>query len=421
VILSLLRRSGAVLLCSLALAVTPACATDSNPTSAKSGEAAKNADAAAQKAGAAKSADAAAPKAGAAKNADAAAPKAGAAKSADTGAPKADAANEGAAAGKGADAKASKDSPAGAAEKAEATRPKTGALQSAAKAREEAEREGRRHGTRSKTPDGTLIIWDNVNSVWVAAQPKNTYWVIDRYYRFDEGIWLASASLQGPWELTAEHRVPEAARGRHGPPKDSVTATLPSGLEAIYEPRMKVFKVAGRKGVFLYDASFYRYDGGVWLDSTSVEGPWTPTASTALPQALRKNLSPPQKGTRVTLPSGDVLVSEGLANLFAVEGRPDAIYFDGAFYERRDQKWFKTKTLALGWEEVSSQKIPPTVRQNYHQDADRAGSQKKGGDKSGDKKAGQKNAGNKKAGAKKPNAEQVAKKKATGTTEEDAE
>jgi len=281
----------------------------------------------------------------------------------------------------------------------------SGAPTSILRAREEAEREGRRNGARSKAADGTLVVWDNVNSVWVAAGSKNTYWVDERYYRFDEGVWLTSKLLAGPWEITRQHLVPEAPRDRHAPPKDSVTASLPSGLEAIYEPRLKVFKIGGRKGIFLHDGLFYRYDGGVWLESGVVDGPWTPTSSVALPQSLRRALAPPEKGSRVTLPSGDVLVSEGQPNLFAVDGRPDALYFDGAFYERRNQKWFKSASLASEWEEISSQKIPGTVRSNYHL----GGKIKPGDKKKASAKAGK--AGDNKS-AKKPGRQDAAKKKA---------
>ncbi len=279
------------------------------------------------------------------------------------------------------------------------------AAPSTLKAREEARREGRRNGARSKAGDGELLVWDNVNSVWVSAYGKNTYWVEDRYYRFDEGIWLTSTVLKGPWELTQQHLVPEAPRGRHALPKVSVTATLPSGLEAIYEPRIKVFKIAGRKGVFLFDGVFYRYDGGVWLESKSADGPWVPASSVGLPQSLKRALSPPAKGTRVTLPGGEILVSEGEPNLYAVEGRPDALYFDGTFYERRDQKWFKSASVASGWEEVSSQKIPGTVRSNYHKGVDGKSGRGAGKGKTGDKKKdagkGGKAGAGKKQGAKK--------------------
>jgi hypothetical protein len=268
-------------------------------------------------------------------------------------------------------------------------------------ARDEAVREGRRNGARSKAADGTLIVWDNVNSVWVAPQPKNTYWVTDRFYQFNEGIWTTSKTIAGPWEMTSQRFVPEAPRGRHIVPKDSVTATLPSGVEAVYEPRIKVFKVAGRKGVFLNDGVFYHYDGGVWLESKSADGPWTTTSSSALPGSLRRALPPAEKGAKVTLPTGDVLVSEGEPNLFAVEGKPDVVYFDGKYYERRDSKWLVSMKSDGGWEEVSSQKIPGMVRSNYHKSDDDKPKKKSGDKNSEEKKPQNKKKDGANAGAKK--------------------
>jgi hypothetical protein len=337
VIPSFLRRFGAALVCSLALAVAGV------PLAFATDAATAQPDAAATPK----------PDAATAKPAAAATGKPDAAKSQPV------------------DATSKPDSATAKPDAAATAKPDAATLQTSLEARAEAEKEGRRHGARSKTADGTLIIWDNVNFVWIAVEPKNTYWVGDRYFRFDEGIWLESKLIKGPWEMTAAHLVPEAPRGRHGDPRESVTATLPSGLEAIYDPRIRVFKIAGRKGVFLFDSSFYRYDTGVWLESKSAEGPWTHTSSVGLPAALRRAVAAPEQGARVTLPSGDVLVAEAQPNLFAVEGKPNAVYFDGAFYERRNQKWFKTTNLASAWEEVT--KIPPTVRSKYHKNPNKKG------------------------------------------------
>jgi hypothetical protein len=271
-----------------------------------------------------------------------------------------------------------------------------GVPESTLRAREEAEREGRRHGARKTVGDGTLLVWDNVNSVWIATEPKDTYWVDDTFYRYDGGVWLRSGAAKGPWELTASDLVPDAPRGRHGDPKKEVSPTLPSGVEAHWDPKLKAFKVAGRKGVFLVDAAYYRYDGGVWLESASPEGPWKTASAAPLPPALRRALPAAKKGDRVTLPGGDVLVSEGQPNLFGVEGRPNVLYFDGTFYERRDEKWMQAASLASEWEESPAQKVPGPVRSNYHKKDDKKSGKDKGGDK---KNADRKAAANEQDGA----------------------
>jgi hypothetical protein len=107
-----------------------------------------------------------------------------------------------------------------------------------------------------------------------------------------------------------------------------------------------------------------------------------------------------------------VLVSEGVPGLFGVDGKADLLYFDGTFYERRDQKWFSSASAGSGWEEISSQKIPATVRSNYHKSPGSAGGKKKGGgkgEKAGGKKSGKDGAGNK-AGSRKKQGDGGAKK-----------
>jgi len=128
--------------------------------------------------------------------------------------------------------------------------------------------------------------------------------------------------------------------------------------------------MAGLKGVFLFDAMFYRYDTGVWLASSKEEGPWTPTSSKPLPQVLRRALPVPEVGEKVTLPTGETLVFEGEGNLFAVEGRDATVYYDGAFWERRENKWFTSSKSSSGFTEVAMQKVPGAVRTKYHKPND---------------------------------------------------
>jgi hypothetical protein len=227
--------------------------------------------------------------------------------------------------------------------------------------------QGLRHGARSKASDGSMLVWDNVSGLFVSPEHPNTYWVAERFYRYQDGVWLTSAAMAGPWQMVGQHMVPEIARARHlGVLKESVTTRLPSGREAVYEPRLKVFKIAGKKGVFLFDAVYYRYDNGVWLESSSDEGPWTATSAKRLPGVLRRGVPLPQDGTKVTLPSGETLVSEGETGVFAVEGRPDAVYFDGSFYERRENEWLVSDKSASGFQEIATSKVPGVVRSNYH-------------------------------------------------------
>jgi len=242
-----------------------------------------------------------------------------------------------------------------------------------------------RHGARSKASDGSSLIWDNVTGVFVSPDRPHTYWIADRFYQYKDGVWLTAGVLAGPWEVIAQHMVPELARGRHGVPRQSVTTKLPSGREAVYYSRLKAFKIAGRKGVFLFDATYYRYDNGVWLESTTDDGPWTAASARRLPSALRRGVPPPEGGTKVTLPSGETLVSEGDSGVFAVQDKPNLVYFDGSFYERRQSQWFVSNKSASGFEELANNKVPGAVRTNYHNAGGSPGKDKRAKDKAANK------------------------------------
>ncbi len=222
-----------------------------------------------------------------------------------------------------------------------------------------------RHGSRSKAGDGTTVVWDNVSGAYRVMNRWDTYWIDDRFYQYDNGVWQTAAKLAGRWGLVAQDLVPPVARGRHAAPKTEVTAKLPSGREAVYEPRLKVFRVAGRKGVFLFDAEFYRYDGGVWLVSAGDDGPWAAVSMKVLPVPLRKAVPPPEAGQSVTLPSGETVVYDAESKLFSVQGKPDTLLFDGTFYEKRDNKWFASSKSSAGFEELGVVKVPAPVRMKY--------------------------------------------------------
>ncbi len=222
-----------------------------------------------------------------------------------------------------------------------------------------------RLGSRAKAADGTMVVYDKVNGVFIVPGHKDTYWIDEKFYEYRNGVWVTSAQIAGPWELIPQHLVPDPAIQRYEPLKKPVTATLPSGREVVFEPRLKVFKVAGRKGVFLFDGRFYRYDDGVWLESKSDEGPWMTTSMKILPVVLRKALPVPEDGATVALPSGEKVVYDAGRKIFHVENKPDTLLFDGTFYERRDDKWFSAPGAAAGFHELAVTKVPPAVRLVY--------------------------------------------------------
>ncbi|HXC52350.1 MAG TPA: hypothetical protein VN634_15825 [Candidatus Limnocylindrales bacterium] len=266
-----------------------------------------------------------------------------------------------------------------------------------------------RHGSRAKAADGTMVVYDKVNGVFIVPGHKDTYWVDDKFYEYRNGVWVTSAQIAGPWELIPQHLVPDPAIERYEPLKTPVTATLPSGREVVFEPRLKVFKVAGRKGVFLFDGRFYRYDDGVWLESKSDDGPWTTTSMKILPVVLRKAVPEPEEGATVALPTGEKVVYDAGTKIFHVENKPDTLLFDGTFYERRDDKWFSAPGAAAGFKELGVTKLPPAVRLAYRKTSD--GGKKPPKNAEDKKKDRESKAGDAKAGHKKgaKNREKAAK------------
>jgi len=276
-----------------------------------------------------------------------------------------------------------------------------------------------RHGSRVTAADGTLVLYDKVIGIFIVPGHKDTYWRDDRYYHFDHGVWTSSAKADGPWELTSQRDVPEAAVLRFKPPKEEVTAKLPSGREAVYDTHLKVYKVAGQKGVFLYDGRFYRYDTGIWMDSKKDDGPWTPTSLKILPVALRKAVPPPDDGAKVTLPSGETVVYQQSSKLFRIENKPETVLFDGSFYELHGDKWVSAPGAPAGFQEINATKVPGPVRVLAKKPGE-PDKKKKTGDKpkKSDASKAKKKKSAKKKGAKKGRGDERPKKKSAEAPED---
>lgn len=281
-----------------------------------------------------------------------------------------------------------------------------------------------RHGARSKAPDGTVVVYDKVAGAWRAPAIPEAYWVLERFYRFDNGIWLTSKAAAGPWELAPSSAVPEVVREGYLPPKVATTAKLPSGIEAVYEPRLKVFKVAGHKGVFLFDGTFYRNENSLWLGAPGVDGPWAAASPKPLPIPLRKAVGEPADGQEAKLPTGETVVWDGTSKVFTLKDKPGTVLHDGKFYEKREEKWFASASPSAGFAEVANKDIPAAVRFKFRKPPQDGGRPAKDGQKKpAGKKAGQKTAAERKAG-KAAGADEPAgakKKKTSSTAGEDAE
>ena len=222
-----------------------------------------------------------------------------------------------------------------------------------------------RHGSRATAADGTTVVYDGVNGVFVAAPHRRTYWAGQKFYRYDGGLWMTAAAVAGPWELVALRLVPKELSKLHARPVASVKARLPSGGEAVFEPRLRAYRVAGKVGVFVHDGRFYRYDAGIWLESDREEGAWQLARERHLPQSLRKAVPVPEAGRAVTLPCGEVVVYDAEKESFVLRDKLDTLLFDGTFYERRGQKWFASLRTAAKFHQVEDDKVPPQVRMKF--------------------------------------------------------
>jgi hypothetical protein len=230
-----------------------------------------------------------------------------------------------------------------------------------------------RHGSRRRAGDGTKVVFDKVAGAFRAAGLGETWWIDGRYYRWDGGVWTRAEVAAGPWSLVALADVPAAARERYLPPKTTTTVKLPAGLEVVFEPRLKVYKVAGRKGVFLFDARFYRSEGGLWLEAAEADGPWIPANPRPLPVLLRKAVGEPAAGAVATLPSGEAVTWDARAKLFVLRDKPEVVLYEGKFFERRGPKWFESSAPSAGFAEKDAKDIPPAVRFKFRKDPSGAG------------------------------------------------
>lgn len=221
--------------------------------------------------------------------------------------------------------------------------------------------EGLRHGSRATAKDGTLVVYDNVNGIFMVPGRKSTFWLEDRFYQYDNGVWTSAKAVKGPWTLTAQQLVPEPARVRFGPIRGAKTASLPSGGEAVYDPKLRAYKVTGKRGVFLADGLFYRYDGGIWQSASQEGGPWSLTSSKPVPGQLRKSMPAPKTGDKVKLPSGESVVFDAENSFHRLDDKPSVILFDGMFYEKRDEKWFASPEPDLGFQAISTEKVPGLI------------------------------------------------------------
>lgn len=218
------------------------------------------------------------------------------------------------------------------------------------------------HGSRSKAPDGTVLVYDGVLHVHRCLPNLEQYWDGKQFLRREEGVWMAAPRSSGPWSMVPSSAVPDLLRGTTREPAASSTARLPGGLEAVYDPKVKAYKVAGHKGVFLHEGTFLRVESGLWMKATSVDGPWTAASPSTLPPPLRRAVPLPEDGATASLPTGESLVYEAGTRMFVMSNKPGTVLFDGVFYEKRGDEWFASPGSSAAFAAKDPSTVPGPVR-----------------------------------------------------------
>lgn len=239
------------------------------------------------------------------------------------------------------------------------------ALASSSALADEAPRKTPIHGAPSKAADGTELFYDAVAGAYAVRGSKHTYWIGERYYRHSGGMWVTATESKGPWSLTPQALVPVSLRNYLPPPRTAVTATLPSGTELAFAPELKVYKVVGKNGLYVFDGSFYRYQDGLWLAAPSENGPWGLTSVRGLPLLLLKKVVPPEDGGEATIPSGEKVAYVAAAKAFRLDGKTDTYLFDGTFYEKRGEKWLSSEKAGSDYVDVPTPRVPSPLRVFY--------------------------------------------------------
>ena len=72
------------------------------------------------------------------------------------------------------------------------------------------------HGYRHHHPaDGMELAFDSELGAYVVIDLPLHYYRNGLYLRFDEGRWLASAHLDGPWKVYSQSELPPGLRAKH--------------------------------------------------------------------------------------------------------------------------------------------------------------------------------------------------------------
>ena len=71
------------------------------------------------------------------------------------------------------------------------------------------------HGCRRKLPAGVEVVLDTDCGVYVVVGMDRHFWLDGSYYRFYNGGWQVSVTLDSGWKAAGEKKLPAGLRGKY--------------------------------------------------------------------------------------------------------------------------------------------------------------------------------------------------------------
>jgi len=71
------------------------------------------------------------------------------------------------------------------------------------------------HGCRRKLPAGVEVVFDTDCGVYVVVGMDRHFWLGGYYYRFYNGGWQVSVSLESGWKAAGDKTLPPGLRGKY--------------------------------------------------------------------------------------------------------------------------------------------------------------------------------------------------------------
>lgn len=71
------------------------------------------------------------------------------------------------------------------------------------------------HGHRSKLPAGVEVVFDTTCGVYFVVGRDNHFWLDGHYYRFYDGQWELSVTIDGGWRAVDIETLPRGLRGKY--------------------------------------------------------------------------------------------------------------------------------------------------------------------------------------------------------------